>query len=74
MKIMESQIGQLFYGNKEYASFSEGSSNLYKDKAIPMAQKIHDMLIGQGLTYMQCWLILHLVENTLKEERDTQSL
>lgn len=74
MKIIESETGKLFYGSKDYASFNDGSPKLHKDRAIPLAQKIHDMLISQGFTYIHCSLILHLVESTLREERDTKAL
>lgn len=74
MEIMESETGKLFYGSKDYASFSDGSPKLHKDRAVPLAQKIHDMLVGQGFTYMHCWLILHLVQNTLCEERNIKAL
>ena len=74
MKIMESETGKLFYGSLDYASFNDGSRKLHNDRAIPLAQKIHDMLVGQGFTYTHCSLILHLAGNTLREERDTKAL
>lgn len=38
------------------------------------AQQIHDLLIDKGFTFMNCWVILHIVTNTLREERDIKRL
>ena len=74
MKIIDSETGKLFFQGKDWTSILDGSPAIHKDTAIPLAQQIHDMLIGRGFTYMQCWLILHLVITTLRQERDTKAL
>lgn len=74
MKVRDSKTWSEILSKDNTFKTSDGSPDLPADTAEVYAQKIHDLLIGKGFTYMNCWIILHLVQNTLRQERDIKEL
>lgn len=64
----------MFFRDKNYVDFSDGSPRLDKASILPLAQQIYDSLTGIGLTYMQCWAVMHMAQEALKEKRNKTTL
>ena len=74
MKVRDSKTWKQIISKNNTFETTDGSPALPADTAEVYAQQIHDLLVGKGFTYMNCWLILHLVQNTLLQERDIKKL
>ena len=74
MKIRDSKVWKDLISKKKTFETNDGSPSLPADTAEVYAQQIHDLLVGKGFTYMNCWIILYLVLETLRQERDTKTL
>lgn len=74
MKVRDSKEWEYLTKGKKSFSFLDGSPDLAKDTVEIYAQQIHDLLIDKGFTYMHCFMILHIVQNTLRQERDIKRL
>lgn len=74
MNVKDSYEYHCHFDEKDYVCFTDGSPNIHKDVVTPIAQQIHDLLVGKGLTYMHCFTILEIVKFTLREERGAKAL
>ena len=60
----------IFFNNKSYVAFSDGSPGIEKSEILPLSQGIYDLLSGHGLTYTQCAVIILMAEDALREKRN----
>lgn len=74
MKVKNSKVFQQLRNKDNTFKVTDGSPDLPADVVEEYAQQIHDLLTDKGFTYMNCWVILHIVTNTLMEERDIKRL
>lgn len=74
MKIKDSNVWKELISKNNTFVTTDGSPALPADTAEVYAQQIHDLLVGKNFTYMNCWIILFLVQNTLRQERDLKKL
>ena len=51
MNVKDSYEYHCHFDEKDYVCFTDGSPNIHKDVVTPIAQQIHDLLVGKGLTY-----------------------
>lgn len=61
---------QTFFKNQDYIEFSRGVPSMKKDEVLKFAAPIYDSLSGRGLSYMQIYTILLLVEDAFRGRRD----
>lgn len=59
---------------KGYFGVSDGSPPMKAEAVEKHAQAIYNELTGQGLTYMNAILIMDIVHEQLRIDRDTHSL
>lgn len=74
MKVRNSKVWKNIISKDKTFKVNDGSPDLPADTVETYAQQIHDLLVGKGFTYMNCWVILHVVQDTLREERDIKKL
>lgn len=74
MKVKNSKVFLELRDKDNTFKVADGSPDLPADVVEELAQQIHDLLIDKGFTFMNCWVILHIVTNTLREERDIKRL
>lgn len=74
MKVSDSKEWKFLTKGKKSFSFLDGSPDIANDTVEIYAQQIHDLLIDKGFTYMHCFMILNIVQGTLKQERDIKKL
>lgn len=74
MKVKESTTWKQIISKDGTFKTSDGSPDLPSDTVEVYAQQIHDLLTGKGFTFMNCFLILHIVQDTLMQERDIKKL
>ena len=72
MKVKNSKVFLELRDKDNTFKVADGSPDLPADVVEEYAQQIHDLLIDKGFT--NCWVILHIVTNTLREERDIKRL
>lgn len=70
LPVETTETWRLFFNDKSYVEFSDGSPRIEKSEILPLSQRIYDLLSGHGLTYMQCLTIIHMAQEALKEKRN----
>lgn len=74
MKVKNSKVFLELRDKDNTFKVADGSPDLPADVVEEYAQQIHDLLIDKGFMFMNCWVILHIATNTLREERDIKRL
>lgn len=70
MQVKNSKVFQYLKSNDNTFKVADGSPDLPASVVEECAQEIHDILVNKGFTYMNCHVILHIVNDVLREERD----
>ena len=70
LPVETTEAWHLFFNDKSYVEFSDGSPRIEKSEILPLSQGIYDLLSGHGLTYMQCVTIILMAQEALKEKRN----
>ena len=70
LPVETTEAWHLFFNDKSYVEFSDGSPRIEKSEILPLSQGIYDLLSGHGLTYTQCAVIILMAEDALREKRN----